>query len=77
MKARNIKRSRFEVSGWRVISLAHGQITWPDGRLCRFNVRLQAKPGTEGDVELIAEDLNRVPGSDRAIKRITLQRGSA
>lgn len=71
MKSRSIARRRFETAGWRTISLAHGQVVWPDGRKSRFNVRLSAKPGTDGDVELIAEDIGR---SNGGCKTITLTR---
>ena len=71
MKARSIHRRKFENSGWRTIPLAQGQVVWPDGRKSRFNVRLMAKPGTEGDIQLIAEDINRTNGGT---KTITLSR---
>lgn len=54
---RNIPRRRFERES--VIELSRGVVTWPNGKLCRFNVRLVADQGSEGDVRLIAEDINR------------------
>jgi hypothetical protein len=57
-KPRIINRKRFETCGWRSIELARGMIRWDDGTVNRFNVRLQAMPGTHGDVLLVAEDLN-------------------
>ena len=65
MKPRNLKRAAFESAGWRTITIAHGQVKWPDGRVCRYNVRLQACAGSEGDITLIAEDIN---GGCRFIK---------
>lgn len=54
-----IPRAHFETCGFRMQSLACGAVTWPDGRVCRFNVRLMAEPGANGEIVLIAEDNNR------------------
>lgn len=69
-KKLNIPRAAFEDSGWRTIELARGSVEFPDGRHCRFNVRLVAMPGANGDIQLFAEDINR----DCAPTVITLKR---
>lgn len=59
----------FEIAGWRSITLAYGEVVYPDGRPCRFNVRLHR---TANDtIQLIAEDINR-DGS--FAKALTLRR---
>lgn len=56
---RTIQREEFQAAGFKVIDLASGEVEWPDGQVCRYSVRLQAMPGSEGDIVLIAEDINR------------------
>lgn len=63
-----IPRRKFETSGWRTITIAEGSVVFPNGRNCRFNVRLQAAAGEEGDITLIAEDINRPEGKAKMIK---------
>jgi len=58
-KSITIKRSEFESAGWRTIEVAQGKVVWPNGKVNEFRVRLQAMPGEEGDVYLVAEDINR------------------
>lgn len=66
-KKSKIQRREFENSGWRIITLAHGEVCWPDGRNNRFNVRLQAQPGTAGEIVLIVEDINKDSSFAKAI----------
>jgi hypothetical protein len=61
-----IKRGRFEKVGGRTIELSRGMVTWPDLKVCRFNVRLIANPGSDGDIYLVAEDINT--GVERTLK---------
>jgi hypothetical protein len=72
--ARSIKRAAFETCGSRSITIAKGLVLWPDGRECRYNVRLVANPGEDGDVILVAEDINRP--ADRSCKTIKLAKKS-
>ena len=67
MKSRRIHRCRFETAGWRTIPLAQGEVLWPDGRKSRFNVRLIALPGSDGEIALVAEDLNRPAAAARSL----------
>jgi hypothetical protein len=53
-----IPRSHFEDCGWRTVTIARGQVTWPDGKVQRLNVRLSASPGNDGAIHLYAEDIN-------------------
>lgn len=68
---RVINRKQFDTNpiSKNPISLAYGLVKFPDGKHCRFNVRLQLNP--LGDVCLIAEDINR---DDRFAKSIKLRR---
>ncbi len=52
-------RHQFESAGGRVIPIANIVVAWPGGKECRASVRLQARPGSEGDIDLIIEDLNK------------------
>lgn len=54
-----IPRSRFENEGFRTVELARGSVLFGDKTTCKFNVRLMADPGTEGDIRIIVEDINR------------------
>lgn len=56
---RTIQRAAFQSAGFKVIDIASGKVEWPDGKVCRYSIRLQAMPGDEGDIVLIAEDINR------------------
>ena len=54
----SIPRSHFEDCGFRTVTIARGEVTWPDGKIQRINVRLSAMPGTDGTIHLYAEDIN-------------------
>ena len=50
-----IQRSEFEDAGWRTITLSRGCVVFPDGRRSTFDVRLQALPGSEGEITFQAQ----------------------
>lgn len=54
----SIPRSHFEDCGWRSVTIARGEVTFPDGKSHRLNIRLTADPGESGAVHLYVEDIN-------------------
>lgn len=66
---RRIDREEFENSGFRMIELARGEVVFPDGRNARFNARICAKPGRNGDVFIVSEDINTERETKRALRR--------
>lgn len=66
-----LHRQSFETADLNTIPLARGTITFEDGRVARFNVRLAADPGSDGDIRLVCEDINRPIGhSTRSLRLI-------
>lgn len=66
MKKKQIKRAAFERAPWRVIPLQVVEITFPDGRTSRVDLRLQALPGEAGAVEMAAECARELFTQERA-----------